>query len=417
MISESLEAMPRGERKQPIWSTIPVPGLVTARRDSNSTRRQETLLQKRREDGEEEKKRRKDQEEAALILAKRWSQEDRKAREGSPSKRRSPSCSRSEASAGKSPISKRRRFSEECQQTRQQGRIKDTRQIEVVAGSTPSASSTARYHDRDIKREVDRDRRREDDRDRRRDDNRDRRRDDDRDRRRDDDRDRRRDDDREKRREGSRSERDRSDNHVDSHRDLGHDHRRDTSLSILESNQFSLNQPNAEVEQVAPESALLPALGSSPGGWATVDHVGTESAVQGTVTNKLPITKHVSAGRGTSAPCSKKTGKIAGVFGLSESDDDRESTRRELELATRIKREKKHIQGRTPLGSAAVQSGAVPLGPGREPADKGGVAGTGLLVAEVHMKYAQWKMSCKNRYVPMPEDLKRAVASVMGGKM
>lgn len=73
-----VRAMGRGARKQPIWSTIPVPGFCVTRRDPN--RQQQALLQKRREEEEELKRRRKEQEEAARILARRWSEEDKSRR-------------------------------------------------------------------------------------------------------------------------------------------------------------------------------------------------------------------------------------------------------------------------------------------------------------------------------------------------
>mmetsp|Transcript_118750 Transcript_118750/g.369994 ORF Transcript_118750/g.369994 Transcript_118750/m.369994 type:complete len:332 (-) Transcript_118750:74-1069(-) len=66
--------MPRGERKDPVWTKLPVPGVVTARRDSGQTLK---LRQKRQEEVEQAKKQVRQAEEAARVLARRWKQEDR----------------------------------------------------------------------------------------------------------------------------------------------------------------------------------------------------------------------------------------------------------------------------------------------------------------------------------------------------
>eukprot|EP00408_Alexandrium_pacificum_P049746 CAMPEP_0171261486 /NCGR_PEP_ID=MMETSP0790-20130122/56026_1 /TAXON_ID=2925 /ORGANISM="Alexandrium catenella, Strain OF101" /LENGTH=167 /DNA_ID=CAMNT_0011729909 /DNA_START=56 /DNA_END=555 /DNA_ORIENTATION=+ len=66
--------MPRGERKDPVWTKLPVPGVVTARRDVTQTLK---LRQARQQEEEQLKKQQKQAEEAARILSRRWRQEDR----------------------------------------------------------------------------------------------------------------------------------------------------------------------------------------------------------------------------------------------------------------------------------------------------------------------------------------------------
>merc|ERR1712113_41738 len=90
--------------------------------------------------------------------------------------------------------------------------------------------------------------------------------------------------------------------------------------------------------------------------------------------------------------------KVANVFGQGDSDDEGESTRRQIELAQKKKT------------SAAFDS--MPLG---------GSSGSGRPVgtptaraSEIHNKLLAFKQSCKNKYIPMPEDLRREVESVMG---
>lgn len=90
-----------------------------------------------------------------------------------------------------------------------------------------------------------------------------------------------------------------------------------------------------------------------------------------------------------------------GIFGLSDSDAERESTRREIAAASRHR--ERRLAG---------------LDPQRKPAPSlldGTMTGRRLLgAAEVHTRLAQWKQTCNGKWVPMPEDLRQAVEGAMG---
>mmetsp|Transcript_38550 Transcript_38550/g.97809 ORF Transcript_38550/g.97809 Transcript_38550/m.97809 type:complete len:298 (+) Transcript_38550:2-895(+) len=149
---------------------------------------------------------------------------------------------------------------------------------------------------------------------------------------------------------------------------------------------------------------------STVGSWAVAEDRRGDSPPRTASSSSAPAP-------GGRAATEKKAGgnahsrKVAGVFGLSDSEDDLEGkTRREMERAERSKRAKLSASGREP--TVAVLATSTPVAP-----SAGASSSAPMMTAEVHMKYAQWKMSCKNRYVPMPEDLKRAVAQVMGNRM
>mmetsp|Transcript_58862 Transcript_58862/g.164411 ORF Transcript_58862/g.164411 Transcript_58862/m.164411 type:complete len:323 (-) Transcript_58862:109-1077(-) len=94
--------------------------------------------------------------------------------------------------------------------------------------------------------------------------------------------------------------------------------------------------------------------------------------------------------------------KIAGVFGFSDSDSEREKSRREI--------------GRVERGKTAVKTN---LRPKTQPRPPDGLTRASSSAAtsstiDVQMRLAQWKQSCKRKWVPMPEDLKREVLKAMG---
>lgn len=97
--------------------------------------------------------------------------------------------------------------------------------------------------------------------------------------------------------------------------------------------------------------------------------------------------------------------KVAGIFGLSDSEDEKDSTRRELEAAARNKQARmSNKPGATApriatpgdSGSASASSGALPSS------------------SDVQMRLAKFKMTCKGKWVDMPPDLKRDVERMMG---
>lgn len=280
-----------GERKQPIWSTIPVPGTVTARRDTNQQQRK-MIAEKRKLEQEEEKRRSRETEEVARIIAARWSAEDKRGRV-----RREEDDEDRDAAHGSSSSTKRRRFEEE-------------------------PGSRARAEEGDGERRRDRDSRRDD---------------------------------------GSEDE-------VEAESREPQVLRR--APASRDAAELPLGSSGWEVAQERPPSRIL----------------ATSSSLGATATKK-----------------EKAKAKIGGVFGLSDSDDEEGKARREIERIARSKRAKL---------APGEPAAAAPLG--ATPTPTLSASAQQLMTAEVHMKYSQWKLSCKNRYMPMPEDLKKAVASVMG---
>jgi len=292
--------MPVGERKEPAWRNIPVPGFVASRRDST---RQERLAkqQRKREEEENLRRRKKEQEEVMQILARKWNEEDRGSR-------------------------RRQRDEDHAENDRHR----------------------AEDYDEDSRR-------------------------------------------RRKRRRGGED----GDTELDPEERYGREDRRNSSPSM---------EPRREVQEEP-----------APGGWQSVETTRgstTDSGTGGTVT-PLPTRTSAAQKRGT-----EHIRKIAGVFGLSDSEGEREKQSREIELAARTKHARlsaranasSSIPGRPRPAEAEPPAQAAPSP--AAPASSSG--GRTLTPAEVHMKYAQWKATCNRKWVPMPEDLRRAVESVMG---
>lgn len=347
--------MVRGERKQPIWSTIPVPGLVTARRDSTRQQRKH-LLQRRQEEEEEERRRRREQKEAAKILARRWMKEDRGNRRAVPSSsppeplthrwpearllgRRGAAAEGAEGDAAADEDQGPRRgrllprraqgpdaaFGHDDDEppsmaTPSEARVRSTRPTGAqLLGYGPDrhrgCGEGRTYLGIETYQEV---------------------------------------------------------------QDFRENRDAPTAISDLRKS----TRPDAQQERSTSQAA-----------GAEVERGAGEAP-------RAVVDRPLVQGSAPSVPVAK----IAGVFGLSDSDDERESARREMELAARTKRTRLTMHARATAPPASSSSSATT---GSERA---------LMTAEVHMKYAQWKQSCKNRYVPMPEDLKRAVATVMGNR-
>jgi len=100
--------------------------------------------------------------------------------------------------------------------------------------------------------------------------------------------------------------------------------------------------------------------------------------------------------------------KLKGVFGISDSDDDRETTRSEMELVAQKKRARLSQQLTEPARGNVVER--------TSSSGSGGGAGGGPppSVAAVQMKVVQWKYGLKGRAAEMPEELRREVAAAMG---
>lgn len=101
--------------------------------------------------------------------------------------------------------------------------------------------------------------------------------------------------------------------------------------------------------------------------------------------------------------------KLKGVFGISDSDDDRETARSEMELVAQKKRARLSQQMTEPTrGAPGGERTSGSAGGG------GGGAGPPPSVAAVQMKVVQWKYGLKGRAAEMPEELRREVAQAMG---
>lgn len=119
-------------------------------------------------------------------------------------------------------------------------------------------------------------------------------------------------------------------------------------------------------------------------------------------TSKAPET----GGQKKGATGKTHAAKIAGVFGLSDSEDEKDSARRELQAAAKSKQSKVGLGPTSRIvtpGGTATSSSATATGGGSLPTS-----------SDVQMRLAQWKMTCKGKWVDMPPDLRRDVERCMG---
>lgn len=93
----------------------------------------------------------------------------------------------------------------------------------------------------------------------------------------------------------------------------------------------------------------------------------------------------------------KRKKALASAFGL---DDDEGESRRELELAARIKRQRVDTRG----PPTSVTAGTPPPAAEKRPMD----------MYEQLRKLAEWKRKCKGNRVPMPDDLVAAIGGTAG---
>lgn len=174
---------------------------------------------------------------------------------------------------------------------------------------------------------------------------------------------------------------------------------------------FEAETPRSESRRGQGESAGADEdqQGSS---WHSVEH-GSERGLR----REKGLSGEGSAGSSERAGSSQKAKepppktKLKGVFGISDSDDDRETARSEMELVAQKKRARLSQQltepargtvGERTSGSGGSAGGA-PAGAGPPPS-----------VAAVQMKVVQWKYGLKGRAAEMPEELRREVAQAMG---
>lgn len=100
----------------------------------------------------------------------------------------------------------------------------------------------------------------------------------------------------------------------------------------------------------------------------------------------------------------KHSVKVAGFFGADDSDDDRETAKRELEAARAAKESRVRAATPLPFDKFAASSGSQLAGKDERLASS----------SDIQMRLAQFKMQCKGKWVDMPEDLRRDVDRLMG---
>merc|ERR1712135_67690 len=134
-------------------------------------------------------------------------------------------------------------------------------------------------------------------------------------------------------------------------------------------------------------------------GWHTVEVVRREQEPK---SESLGL-DHVSRASQKRPDSSKNNSKnkLKGVFGLSDSDDERTK-----QLTTSKKRRVAPVIDLPPLPSAPAPQTCVATAP---------VIFTASCVAAVQMKVAQWKKGMNGKAAKMPEELRREVAAVMMG--
>lgn len=328
--------MPRGERKDPVWTKLPVPGVVTARRDSTQTRK---LRQKRQEEEEQLKKQRRQAEEAARILARRWRQEDRG--EGTGGRRaegedellpegldaagdlRDP-----DAPIGRSTVRSEREADPGGVWVVTQDARKQRKPEAEAAERKPRAEEERRRHPADVAAAFE---------------------------------------------SSSRPEKRRRDQRSPS--------------------------PSAGLAPPRREAAAPPSLAAASGsGSSSAPSQGPAAATAAAA----------DSGGHAGKPKSSRKAPLAGVFGLDDSDEERESTARQMELAaagrrqTFARRAGIAATGSSGSGSAAPRERELPKT---------------LDPAEVYMRCSQWKQSCNGKEMPMPEELRRALVEVTGNAL
>jgi len=103
-------------------------------------------------------------------------------------------------------------------------------------------------------------------------------------------------------------------------------------------------------------------------------------------------------------PPAKKQ-KVAGIFGLSDSDDEKDVARREMEMAAQKKSSLQNAKIAIPAPQAAGGSSSAS-------SSTGALSAAGA--SDVQMRLSQWKLKCKGKWVEMPPDLRRDVDRLMG---
>lgn len=356
-------AMPRGERKDPAWTNIPVPGVVTSRRDSTQEQR---LRRKREEEEEELRKRRKDQEEAALILARRWQEEDRGGRSrilGAPAAQFDALPPPRNLASASSP-SRRRRFEEErgIVGAASGGHVDERRRRQEEERGYASVNGGQGDLDRSRRR-----RRTED---------------------------------------VSASEARLDFSRAASSRSARRHGEKEKVLVPSE-----VVRPNGQT--AGPAGVLRPADGQGTGSWvseergtpagdvegrrAASSHRQLSNAREAALVHGMPSELAEAHGAGSKLRTEKKGGNMDGIFGLSDSDAEQERTRHEIAAASKSRSSRLSLEASRPKPVPSLLEGR-----------------KSMSAAEVHTRLAQWKQTCNGKWVPMPEDLRQAVEGAMG---
>merc|ERR1711920_566433 len=151
------------------------------------------------------------------------------------------------------------------------------------------------------------------------------------------------------------------------------------------------------------------------GGWST-SNTGSKDAKQERAPAERQPEKQAERGAwghqarvaaAFSSGTSSSTKKVPGVFGLSD-DEDEEQKKKEMERAAQNRAK------RMPGGIATAGSSTDPAG---GPATPRGGSGSSSDLSTILMKMAEWKRQCGGKRVPMPDDMKAAVAAAMRGSV
>jgi len=338
---------------------IPVPGVVTSVRSNKRDRRLqlETLHKKRQTDLEQQEKQRRQAEEVAQILATKWASEDRKKRS---------SDGVDDHRGGRLPGGD----SPERARSRHHGiRARDSRpglgdEYDGYGVETRESRGLRRYTDGETVHAVKR---------------------------------------------GAQWE-----THAST--DIQSGGHRDDSGGSLEAEGGSRRDNVART----PRSESLRGQGESAGAdedqqvssWHSVEHgLRREKGISGegsAGSSELAVRAGTGSSQKAKEPPPKT--KLKGVFGISDSDDDRETARSEMELVAQKKRARLSQQLTEPprgnVGEKTSASGSTGGG--------GAAGGPPPSVAAVQMKVVQWKYGLKGRAAEMPEELRREVAAAMG---
>jgi len=287
--------MPRGERKDPVWTKLPVPGVVTARRDSTQTLK---LRQKRQEQEEQLKKQQRQAEEAVRVLARRWRQQNRgEGRRREDEEEDGASQENLESSGGQRRFREADRGRETVRMEREADPAGVWVMTEQVQRPRPPPPRPRRSDEPAGRRPF---------------------------------------------------------------------------VEVPAAFEAPLRPEKRQRDQRSPS----PAPAAAPPAAASRPEARSKTA-------------------------------LAGVFGLDDSDDERESAARQMELAAAGRRRALARRAGVAATGEVGSSGSAREREAPKPLDP----------AEVYMRCSQWKQSCNGKEMPMPEELRRALVEVTGSAL